>query len=419
MVALGTGPNANTLYRFSGESPGTTGSVPVVGLGVSTLAGIDYRPASGELYGLGVNGDVASLFTINLGTGVATLVGSPATVLSITGATAYGIAFNPAADRLRVVNNLASEVGLNTNNFRLNPNNGSLAGSDSDLNFSGLPGGAAEAPEVAVAYDRDFAGTTATTLFGIVSGGDRLVMQGGVNSVPSANGGQLFNVGPLGIDVTNNTGFDIDPATGEAYMAARVAGLTGFYRVDLGTGTATGVGQIGDGLVDLTSLTIGGPPFSPPMPPSPAEPKLEALSVSPKRFAAVRGGPTLKATGSTVAAPRGTTVSYSISAPATVAFAVEHKTVGRKVGKVCKRETKGNRSRKPCPRWQVVPRSDFTHRGLAGSNSFPYNGRIRSRVLTPRSKPLASGSYRLLAQLGSTTLVASFKVVPAIPGLPR
>ncbi|HEV7771205.1 MAG TPA: hypothetical protein VGO66_11195 [Solirubrobacterales bacterium] len=191
------------------------------------------------------------------------------------------------------------------------------------------------------------------------------------------------------------------------------------YRVDLKSGAATGIGQIGNGSADLTSLTIGPqlPPSEPP--PPPAEPKLEALSVSPKRFAAVRGGPTLRATGSTVAAPRGTTVSYSISAPATVAFAVEHKTVGREVGKVCKRETKDNRSKKPCPLWQLVPRSDFTDRGIAGSNPFSYNGRIRSKVLTPRSRPLASGSYRLLAQLGGTTLVASLKIVPAIPGSPR
>lgn len=423
MVALGTGASANTLYRFSGDSPGTVGAVPVTGLGASTLVGIDYRPATLELIGLGVSGNVTTLFAIDPVSGVATQVGFPATVNSIAGATAFGVSFNPAADRLRVVDNLASDGGgSNVNNFRLNPNNGALAGSDTDLDFFFLPGGNAEAPLVAVAYDRKVAGATKSTLFGIVSGGDRVVLLGGVDAVPSPNGGMLFNIGPLGVNVTNNTGFDIDPATGEAFMAAESAGLSALYRVDLKSGAATGIGQLGDGSVDFTSLTIGPQilPVTPAPPPPPAEPKLEALSVSPKRFAAV-GGQKKKATGSTVAPPRGTTVGYTLSGPAAVAFSVERKGVGRIIGGKCRRLTKGNRAKKPCSLWRLEPRSVFAQKGAAGSNSFFFNGRVRA-IGKPgsgiRSRSLVLGSYRLVAKLDSTTLTANFQIVPAVPGPP-
>lgn len=411
MVALGTGANGNTLVGFSGDAPGTATSVPVTGLGSSTLVGIDYRPATGGLYGLGVEGATVSLFTIDRGTGAATLVGS--TTLATTLGTSFGVGFNPVADRLRVVDDLG-------NNFRLHPDTGAtIVPPDTTLNFTGLPGGSANAPEAAVAYDRDVVGAGATTLYGIVAGGDRLVTQGGVNSMPSANGGVLFDVGPLGVDVTGNTGFDIDPTTGEAYMAAESGGLTSLFRVDLATGAATSVGQIGNGSVGLSSLTIGGPAFSPPPPPPPAEAKLEALSVSPKRFAAV--GSKAGATGSAVAPPRGTTVSYVLSADATVAFRVERRQPGRLVGGKCRPLTKGNRDKKPCPLWVGASSrySTFSDAGKAGSNSFFFSGRLRRRLTPNTPRPLAPGSYRVLAKLGATSLAANFRIVPAIPGRPR
>jgi hypothetical protein len=402
MVALGVGGNGNTLFSFSGDKPSAVTSTPVVGVGVSTLVGIDYRPATGELIGLGVNGDVVSLFAIQPGTGVAAQIGAPATVSSITGATSFGIAFNPAVDRLRVVDNLPSEVGLNVNNFRLNPTNGSLAGLDTDLIFAGLPGGATEAPEVAVAYDRDFVGTTATTLYGIVSGGDRLVTQGGPNGSPSPNTGQLFNVGTLGVDTSNNAGLDIDPATGEAYAALEVGGSSGLYRIDLTTGAAASIGPIGDGSVDFGALTIGPQLPTPPTPSTP-DPKLEKLSLKPAAFRAA-GAAKAKATGSAKKPAVGTTVAFTISAAATVAFTVERKTLGRKVGKKCLKKTAGNAGRKPCVIWKAL-KAGFSHSGVAGPNSLRFNGKLGGKALAP-------GGYKLAAGLGATTLRQPFRIVP-------
>ena len=59
-----------------------------------------------------------------------TAVGAPI-VLPTAGATAFGFDFNPAVDRVRVVTNAG-------NNFRLNPNNGALAGIDTAINPAGI-----------------------------------------------------------------------------------------------------------------------------------------------------------------------------------------------------------------------------------------------------------------------------------------
>jgi hypothetical protein len=403
MVALGVGSHGNTLYSFSPASPATVTATPVVGLGASNLVGIAYRPATLRLYGLGVNGNVINLFTLDPATGGASPVGAPATISTLIGANAYGIAFNPVADRLRVVNDLASGVGTNTNNFRLNPDNGALAGSDTDLDFSALPGGSGEGPLVAVAYDRSVAGTAKTTLYGVVAGGDRLVRLGGVDGAPSPNGGVLSNVGLLGVDTTINAGLDIDPATGAAFAALTVAGVSRLYRVDLVTGAATQVGTIGDGSVDFGALAITPPPPVTPPPPPIVEPKLETLNLKPTAFRAA-GAPKAKATGSAKKAPAGTTVSYTISAATTVAFTVERKTTGRRVGKQCLRKTSANAVRSPCPIWKAL-KPGFSKAGVAGSNSFKFNGKLGTKTLAP-------GGYKLAARVGTTTLRKPFRIVP-------
>lgn len=395
MIALGVAGSANTLFRFSAETPGTTTQTPVSGLGTATLIGIDFRPATQTLYGVGVAGETVTLFAIDPTSGVATPVGS-ATV-AVTGATAFGIGFNPVADRLRVVDDL--ETGAS--NFRLNPNNGSLAALDVPLDFSGLPGGAANAPETAIAYDHDVLGATATTLYGIVTGGDRLGTQGSPSGTPNANSGVLFDVGPLGVDASKNAGLDIDPATGEAHAVLEVAGVSGLYRIDLGSGAATALGTVASGATGFAGLAIG--PQLPTSPPPPAVPILESLSVSPHAFRAA-GGKGRKAAGSAKKAPLGATIDYSISAPATIAFSVERKRLGRKVGKACKPKTRANVKHKPCPIW-AVSKPSFSDAAETGANSLPFNGRLGRRPLQP-------GAYKLIARVGSSLLSTRFRIVP-------
>jgi len=91
-------------------------------------------------------------------TGVATLIGTIVTP-ALANSAQYGFDFNPVVDRIRVVNS-ANE------NLRINPNTGLLAGDDPNLTFTPPATG----PVTGVAYDRNFAGTTLATLFGIDRG---------------------------------------------------------------------------------------------------------------------------------------------------------------------------------------------------------------------------------------------------------
>src|SRR5262249_44344047 len=145
---------------------------------------------TGQLYALAVNGAIAHLYTLNTTTGVAAQVGGnialPQSVGVVAGV-AHGFDFNPTVARTRVV---ADSRG----NFRLNPDNGAVAGVD-----VALPAGAVV---VGAAYDRNFASippppATATTLYGIDANTDQLVTIGGVNSTPSPNTGQVTAVGVL------------------------------------------------------------------------------------------------------------------------------------------------------------------------------------------------------------------------------
>jgi Domain of unknown function (DUF4394)/PEP-CTERM motif len=241
--------STGNLVTFDSGTPGTIASnVAIIGLGGETLLGIDRRPATGLLYGLGSS---SHLYTINTTTGLATAVGaafSPA----LSG-TAFGFDFNPVPDRIRV-------TSTDTSNFRLNPNDGTVAGTDTSLSYASGDSGAGLTPRVVgAAYTNNFNGTAVTTLFGIDSNRDVLVMLGGPNGVPSPNGGVLTTIGTdLGFNTSDLVGFDISGTTGVAFasLVAPTGGAAQLFTINLATGTATLVGTIGNGLT-LTGLAAG------------------------------------------------------------------------------------------------------------------------------------------------------------------
>ena len=189
-------------------------SATILGLTANdSIVGIDYRPATGQLYALGIGGGAAGsgrLYTIEPNSTFATLVGTlaadpadaTAPFTGFTG-TSFGFDFNPVVDRLRIVSNTEE-------NLRVNPNTG-LVTTDTALNPAGSVVGSA--------YDRNFAGTGATTLFGIDSDTNQLVRQGDVNGTPtSPNAGVITPIGALGVATTLNLlGFDIDGKSGVAF----------------------------------------------------------------------------------------------------------------------------------------------------------------------------------------------------------
>jgi hypothetical protein len=264
--ALGDAVNPNTLFRFDTATPTTLATgVPVTGLQLGdTLVGTDFRPATGQLYALGVNtvANTLQLYTIDI-TGAATAVGANPIILpgtnTITGATKWGVDFNPVADRLRVTNDLISDVDndLNVNNLRINPNTGALVAVDPDLVYTGLAGGIGDGPEVTVAYDNNDVDptTTTTTLRGIVSSGDALVLHS------TAPGFQtLTTIGALGVNTNTNASLDIYGPTNTTAAILNVAGVSGFYTINLTTGAATLVGLVGTGAFGFLDVSVAPPP---------------------------------------------------------------------------------------------------------------------------------------------------------------
>lgn len=236
------------LVSFDSASPGTlTGSSAVTGLSAGdSLVGIDFRPATGQLYGLGRS---SSLYTIDTASGAASLIGAGSFSPALTGS-AYGFDFNPTVDRIRL-------VGDNGQNLRLHPVTGAVAANDGMLRYvSGDPNFAQPPQVVGAAYTQNFAGATSTTLYGIDSVLDVLVRQA------PPNDGVLTTIGGLGVNATDLTGFDISGVTGTAFASFVTPGSAsaGLYTVNLGTGAASWIGGIeaGGAVLDIAVVPEPG-----------------------------------------------------------------------------------------------------------------------------------------------------------------
>jgi hypothetical protein len=220
---------SNQLVRFNSATPGTIISATAIsGLQAGeNVLGIDFRPANGQLYAVG---STSRLYRVDTATGLATQVGTAPFAPPLSG-TELGVDFNPTVDRLRVV----SDAGQN---IRLNPDTGMVAGVDTNLTGGVLVGSA---------YTNNVDGAATTTLYGIdaTAAPDQLLRQGGINGVPSPNGGVLTPVGPLGADSSGLVGFDISPLDGTAFASLTAGAVSSLYTVSLTNGAATLITPIG------------------------------------------------------------------------------------------------------------------------------------------------------------------------------
>jgi hypothetical protein len=235
----------NQLLSFDSAAPNTIlGSVSITGLQAGeTIGGIDYRPATGGLYGLGSSNQ---LYVINSTTGVAQLAPTLSTTPS---GTSFGFDFNPVPDRLRLVSDTDQ-------NLRINVDTGATT-IDGNLAFvAGDPNAGANPNIVGSAYTNSFAGATTTTLYGIDSNLDTLVIQN-----PPNNGTLNTVVGSgLGLDVTNEVGFDISGTSGTAYASfTPTGGISSLYTINLNTGAANQIGVVGNGVV-LRGISVAPVP---------------------------------------------------------------------------------------------------------------------------------------------------------------
>ena len=206
--------NMNMLQIFNPMNPMPV-SKAITGLQAGeNILGIDFRPLNGQLYALGSS---SRIYTLNLGTGAATAVGSQLPTLLV--GSDFGFDFNPTVDRIRVVSDLGQ-------NLRLNPIDGTISAIDGMIN----PG----TPTLSgAAYSENFAGATTTSLFVIDHNTDKLYLQ----SPP--NNGTLVERGALGINITNSNGFDIGSTSNKAYLLATVNSENKIYSINTTTGAAS------------------------------------------------------------------------------------------------------------------------------------------------------------------------------------
>ena len=233
------------LVRFKADSPYRTRTIGwVTGFTGSdtALVGIDYRVQDGKLYGVGNGGGV---YTINASNAVATFVN----VLTVPlNGTIFGVDFNPAADRLRIISNTGQNLAHNVNA-------GGVTAMNAMLTYTAPPAAPVTAMGVTgTAYTNNDNGQadTATTLFDVDTTLDQIVIQS-----PPGNG-ILVATGKLGFDAGPSAGADIYSRlvrgvtiANRAFATLSMNGRYAFYRISLTTGRAYRIGWFDDTVVDI------------------------------------------------------------------------------------------------------------------------------------------------------------------------
>lgn len=215
------------------------------------LVGIDYRVAKGVMYGLGRSG---TLYTLDPAQGKAQVVNPAATPLAL-GDGPVGFDFNPAADRIRVVQS-------NGSNHRLHPDTAAVidfdaqaAGLQTDPKLAYAPSDrqAGTPPDVVAAgYTYNTQNDKLTTNYAIDRRLGTLVLQGsreGVQPVVSPNLGVLTTVGSLGLGPLADAAFDISDLgnVALAVVSTSTSTLPRLVRIHLDTGAASLLGAVAGG----------------------------------------------------------------------------------------------------------------------------------------------------------------------------
>lgn len=228
----------NQLVTFTINSPGD--SVLPVGMiplnGVESVVGLDFRPATDELFALTNSGRLLLVSPVDASaTEINANVAPAATPPLLAGA------FNPAADALRIVSDLAQILRVPTNLALPAIVDGTL----------GYRQGV-----TAAGYTNPDPGATGTELFVIDTQNDRLFLQNPPNE------GILVGRGLLGVgDVSSVNGHDVvrDGTVNEHYALLTVApGNTNLYTINPVDGAATPVGMtLAAGLYKGLTVELG------------------------------------------------------------------------------------------------------------------------------------------------------------------
>ncbi|WP_434443946.1 DUF4394 domain-containing protein [Lentzea sp. E54] len=245
--AFGISADGTLMATFTTDRPQVLDWVrEIQGFTGDTAAiGLDFRVQNGLMYLVGNQGGI---YTVKITPPDVVVTKVSQLTVPLYG-TNFGVDFNPAVDRLRVVSdtgqNLRHNLGDNT--------------TTEDAVLSTPPALGPTRGVTAAAYtNNDLNPDTATTLFDIGTATDEVLIQS------PANNGLLSATGKLTVDAAANAGFDIystlsgGRATSAAGFATLVAadGTASLYSVNLLNGSVTGIGRFPLPITDLAiSLT--------------------------------------------------------------------------------------------------------------------------------------------------------------------
>lgn len=219
------------LVGFDVHNPADTWNLgKVAGLkGDTVLVGIDFRVQNGKLYGVGEKGGV---YTLN----------SSAKAVKVSQLTVtlrgrhFGVDFNPAANRLRVISDTGQNLRHNIDDAAA-PKTTTV---DGTLTNPTMPPSTALGVTGAAYTNNDLNAATATTLFDIDTTNDRVSLQS------PANSGTLAPTGNLGVNAGPSAGFDIyykaSDGTNRGFAALSTGGKQRFYKVNVLDGETSLVG---------------------------------------------------------------------------------------------------------------------------------------------------------------------------------
>ncbi|MEU2561113.1 DUF4394 domain-containing protein [Streptomyces longispororuber] len=246
--AFGISGDGLLMAAFKTDNPRQLDWVrEITGLkGDQKVVGIDFRVQDGQLYGVG---DKGGIYTFKWPPEVPEPTATKVSQLQfdLLG-TNFGVDFNPAADRLRVISDGAQNLRHNLNNHT----------TEEDIALTAPPvTGWARGVSAAGYTNNDLNGATGTLLFDIDTRLDQLVVQA------PANNGTLSAVGSLGVDAGPNAGLDVystlsggKTVSNAGFAVLGPASGTGnpsLYNVNLFTGET---GVIGRFPVNITDLAI-------------------------------------------------------------------------------------------------------------------------------------------------------------------
>ncbi|WP_445148350.1 DUF4394 domain-containing protein [Baekduia sp. Peel2402] len=367
LVAGGT-----ALRRFMARTPAVGTDLTVTGLQAGEiLVGIAWRPATGQLLGLGADttANTGTLYLLDPASGSAAAIGAPGSVqwTGANGATpvdlpsetaGWSIDVNPTVDRVRVV----ASGGLNA---RINPNDGTPI--DGNLGQAPPPGGTnpdgphngAATSVMATAYTNAYAQPLTggvTTQYALDATTNQLLIQNPPNTGTLTAGRPLLaycvpplDFGPVGdLDlpadvVVTAAGAPVPTAgpaaTGEAIAALTIDGTPGVYAVNLQSGLAFMLGRppaalaglaVGNG--DRSSPSIRPIP-SCPAPPDPPKPKDPPGTPPPPVVRPDLTAPRVTKLAVTARTKKRLTIAFTTSEAGKATIQLQRKVSGRRTAK--------------------------------------------------------------------------------------